>query len=80
MGRGKANLLFMDGFVLGKGERYSLGVGLNSPFQKKLFELGEGAKRGGTKLTFLFMDQFEWGKGGSCFKLPLNSTFRRKVT
>ena len=31
--------------------------------------------RGGTKLTFLFMDQFMWDKGESCLKLSINSNF-----
>ena len=42
---------------------YTLGVGLTSSSPKYLFGLREGAKQGGAKLTFLFMDRFVWVKG-----------------
>ena len=48
----------MEGFVWRKGENYSLGASLTSPSKK-----GKGAKRGGAKLTFLFMEGFVWKKG-----------------
>ena len=41
----------------------TLGVSLTSPSLKYLFWLGEGAKRGEAKLTFLFMDRFFGYKG-----------------
>ena len=74
-GRGKANFFVYGWICVGKRKSQSLWVGLTSPPSKNLFGLREGAKRGGAKLTFLFMYGFEWGKGESCLGKGVNLTF-----
>ena len=48
---------------------------LTSPSSKCLFGLGEATKQGGAKLTFLFIDGFEWEKGKICLELSPNLKF-----
>ena len=51
---------------------YTLRVGLTFTFPKYSFGLRKSTKRGGAKLTFLFMDGFVWSKRERYF-LGLNS-------
>ena len=54
---------------------WSISPPLTSPSSKCLFGLGEATKQGGAKLTFLFIDGFEWEKGKICLELSPNLKF-----